>query len=46
MTLADWQRNGWLTPHQTSVHEIADLLAVVDRDLADSDVIASAPTGS
>jgi hypothetical protein len=27
-----------LTPHQTSVREIADLLAVVERDLADSDV--------
>jgi len=36
MTLADWQKYGWLTPHQTSAREIADLLAVVERDLADS----------
>lgn len=36
MTLDDWQKFGWLTPHQTSAREIADLLAVVERDLADS----------
>jgi hypothetical protein len=36
MTLADWQKYGWLTAHQTSAREIADLLAVVKRDLADS----------
>src|SRR5438876_318147 len=36
MSLADWQKNGWLTPHRTSASEIADLLAVVERDLADS----------
>jgi hypothetical protein len=36
MSLTDWQKNGWLTQHQTSVREIADLLAVVERDLADS----------
>lgn len=36
MSLADWQKNGWLTPHRTSLREIADLLAVVERDLADS----------
>ena len=36
MSLADWQKNGWLTPHRTSAREIADLLAVVERDLADS----------
>jgi hypothetical protein len=34
--LDDWQKYGWLTPHQTSAREIADLLAVVERDLADS----------
>ncbi len=36
MSLPDWQKYGWLTPHQTSVREVADLLAVVERDLADS----------
>jgi len=36
MSLADWQKNGWLTSHRSSPHEIADLLAVVERDLADS----------
>mgnify|MGYP001480131846 CR=1 FL=1 len=36
MSLSDWQKNGWLTPHVTSAPEIADLLAVVERDLADS----------
>jgi hypothetical protein len=36
MSLADWQKNGWLVPHQSSVREIADLLAVVERDLVDS----------
>jgi hypothetical protein len=36
MSLTDWERNGWLTAHRTSANEIRDLLAVVDRDLADS----------
>ena len=36
MSLKDWQTNGWLAPHQTSRQEIADLLAVVDRDLVDA----------
>jgi len=36
MSLTDWSRNGWLVPHRTSPGEIADLLAVVERDLADS----------
>ena|SRR3990172_4122072 len=37
MSLSDWERNGWLTRHQTSPNEIRDLLQVVERDLADSD---------
>ena len=37
MSLPDWERNGWLTKHQTSQNEIRDLLQVVERDLADSD---------
>src|SRR5277367_6202577 len=36
MSFQDWQKNGWLLPHQTSQNEIAGLLAVVDRDLATS----------
>lgn len=35
MSLADWERNGWLTAHRTSRNEIRDLLDVVERDLAD-----------
>src|SRR5688572_15225605 len=37
MSLPDWERNGWLTAHQTSRREIADLLEVVDPDLRDSE---------
>ena len=36
MSLQDWERNGWLQRHKTSPNEIRDLLAVVERDLADS----------
>jgi hypothetical protein len=36
MSLLDWERNGWLTRHQTSRNEIRQLLQVVERDLADS----------
>ena len=36
MSLADWERNGWLTPHRTSRQEISELLAIVQRDLHDS----------
>jgi hypothetical protein len=35
MSLPDWERNGWLQRHKTSPNEIRDLLAVVERDLAD-----------
>lgn len=34
--MIDWERNGWLTPHRTSVNEVSDLLSVVHRDLIDS----------
>jgi hypothetical protein len=33
MSFADWQKNGWLRPHQATRQELAGLLAVVDRDL-------------
>ena len=36
MSLADWERAGWLTPHRTSPQEISGLLAIVQRDLHDS----------
>jgi len=36
MSLSDWERNGWVTKHQTSRNEIRDLLQVVERDLRDS----------
>ena len=36
MSLSDWERNGWLTRHQTSQNEIRDLLQIVERDLYDS----------
>lgn len=38
MNLKNWQLNGWLTAHETSPQEIADLLAVADRDLQDCTV--------
>ncbi len=36
MRLQQWAANGWLRPHQTNQRQIADLLAIVARDLADS----------
>lgn len=36
MTLQQWADNGWLEPHVTSAEEIANLLAIVDRDLTDA----------
>ena len=35
MSLAEWEKNGWLRPHKTSKEEISSLLAIVDRDLKD-----------
>jgi hypothetical protein len=35
VSLRNWLENGWLTEHETSPAEIADLLAVADRDLED-----------
>lgn len=35
MSLRDWVANRWLVEHQTTQEEIADLLALVDRDLKD-----------
>ncbi|TAE78239.1 MAG: hypothetical protein EAZ65_04865 [Verrucomicrobia bacterium] len=36
MRLQQWKANGWLQSHQTTPAQIADLLAIVDRDLEDS----------
>ena len=36
MSLRDWLRNSWLTEHETSPEEIASLLAIVERDLANA----------
>lgn len=36
MSLHDWQVNSWLTEHKTSPEEIASLLAIVERDLANA----------
>lgn len=33
MSLKQWRDNGWVVPHQTSPRQIADLLAMVERDL-------------
>jgi hypothetical protein len=35
VNLRDWLENGWLIDHETSPAEIADRLAVTDRDLGD-----------
>lgn len=36
MSLLDWQNNGWLRPHKTDKQEMTNLLAIVDRDIADA----------
>lgn len=36
MTLRNWLVNRWLVEHRASPEEIADLVAVVDRDLEDA----------
>lgn len=36
MRLPQWAANGWLRPHQTTRTQVADLLAIVERDLEDS----------
>jgi hypothetical protein len=36
MSLTDWAKAGWLRPHQTTKRQVADLFAIVDRDLEDA----------
>ena len=42
MSLQQWFDNGWLRHYETSRTEISDLLAIVDRDLKDSQIDLSA----
>ena len=32
MSYLEWQKNGWIRPHRTSVQEVAALLRVIERD--------------
>ncbi|MDD4348669.1 MAG: hypothetical protein PHF70_06135 [Opitutales bacterium] len=36
MSLQDWYRFGWIRPHQTNPEQIAELLAIVERDMTDA----------
>ncbi len=38
VSLTNWLANGWIVTHEPSREEIADLFAVVDRDLKDAAV--------
>lgn len=38
MSLRDWLRNSWLVEHKSGAEEIAGLLAIVERDLANAKV--------
>ncbi len=38
VTLSDWLANRWIVAHEPNATEIADLFAVVDRDLEDASV--------
>ncbi len=37
MTLDDWVQNKWLKPHASSRQEVKELLAKINRDLAEAD---------
>lgn len=41
MSLQNWRDFGWLKPHSTTPKEVADLLAIVDRDLEDAGGVIS-----
>ena len=43
MSLRDWLKNSWLIEHKTSTEEIAALLALVERDLANAQVAGLSP---
>jgi hypothetical protein len=43
VSLEDWLANHWLVAHEPTAQEIADLFAVVDRDLSDASVPRLSP---
>lgn len=43
MSLASYSRNRWIRRHETSPREIADLLAIADRDVGQSQIAGLAP---
>jgi hypothetical protein len=43
MSLSQWLKNGWLTEHRPTASETQDLLTLVARDLADSELPALSP---
>ena len=43
MSLRDWLADRWLVQHTTSPAEVADLLDVVRRDLADAGIVDLSP---
>lgn len=43
MSLNDWLRNGWLVEHKTSRQEIAELLALAERDLRECQAVGLSP---
>jgi len=43
MSLRDWLDNRWIVAHEPTVEEMADLLAVVDRDLEAAAIPALSP---
>lgn len=43
MSLESYSRNRWIRSHETSPREIADLLAIADRDVAQSQTPGLAP---
>jgi len=43
VSLADWAASRWITVHESSREEIADLFGVVDRDLKDAAVPRLSP---
>jgi len=36
MSLERWEHNGWLRPHKTGPKEVANILALIERDLRDA----------
>lgn len=43
VTLTEWLANRWIVEHRATSEEIADLIAVVDRDLEDASVPGLSP---